>query len=341
MDETRTVLVTGGAGFVGSSLVAALVASGRDVVVADALNHPAASHNLTWLTGLERCRVIRVDLRDAQRVDELVSAVRPEWVFHLAAETHVDTSFNDPDRFKTVNVTGTENLINALRKAQNLYSEMQIADFRFIYISSILSDPREISNGLRGEETHQKFDSPYAMSKSVAEGVVMANINSGFANVIISKSSNNYGPRQLPEKLIPMAIVRSIKNLDLPVYGDGSQKRDWLHVADHVSALIRMAEAGELGATYRIGGKVLYSNLNVIEKICEQIDALQPAPSPRRRLMHRVQGRPADLSRRVLDTSKAECDLGWAAAVDFETGLRDTVRWYFDNRRWWADRFVS
>ncbi|MEM1413767.1 MAG: dTDP-glucose 4,6-dehydratase [Myxococcota bacterium] len=334
---SSTVLLTGGAGFIGSELVHQLLAETEARVVnVDALTYAANPMSLDDVADHPRYVFEQVDVNDREGIDALFAKYAPDTVYHLAAESHVDRSIDAPLVFVETNVVGTANLLHASRAYLDGAAGAAVKDrFRFIHIST---DEVFGSLGPEGkftETTPYDPSSPYSASKAASDHLVRAWARTFKLPVVVSNCSNNYGPRQFPEKLIPLMTVKGLAHEPLPVYGDGSNVRDWLHVSDHARALRRMAEAGEPGSTYCVGGNAERNNLQVVHGICDALDALRPGDTPRRELITFVTDRPGHDHRYAIDASKLERDLGWAPRHNFETGLKETVGWYLDNEPWW------
>lgn len=324
-----TALVTGGAGFIGSSLVLELLDAGWQVTVLDALTYAAAPGTIEILEQ-SKARLMDADVRDAKTVREIIAQTAPDVVFHLAAESHVDRSIDAPHDFVTTNINGTLELLEAFRTHAR-------PEACFIQVST-----DEVFGSLNADDppftetSRYAPSSPYSASKAGADHLVRAWAATHGLDVRISNCSNNYGPRQFPEKLIPLMTLKALEGQRLPVYGDGSNIRDWLHVADHARALRLIAERGKAGETYCIGGSAERSNLQVVERICEYLDTLEPAPTARRQQIEFVADRPGHDWRYAINSAKAREQLGWSPSHAFEVGLRETIDWYLANRDWWA-----
>ncbi|MCP2680181.1 dTDP-glucose 4,6-dehydratase [Maricaulaceae bacterium NA33B04] len=331
----KTALVTGGAGFIGSSVTLELLDAGWAVVVLDALTYAAAPGTVEMLER-SSARLIKEDVRQGSAVREIMASVKPDAVFHLAAESHVDRSIDAPDDFITTNINGTLELLEAFRTYRK-------PGAIFIQVST-----DEVFGSLNADEppftetSRYAPSSPYSASKAGADHLVRAWGATHSLDVRISNCSNNYGPRQFPEKLIPLMTLKALNGQTLPVYGDGSNIRDWLNVADHARALRLIAERGKAGETYCIGGSAERSNLQVVETICDYLDTLEPLQSPRRDAIDFVADRPGHDWRYAIKSAKAQRELDWSPAHSFEEGLQATIDWYLDNRSWWeplTDRY--
>lgn len=331
------VLVTGGAGFIGSNLVEALLArEGVEVLNVDKLVIPGTIATLQAFEANPAHRFVRLDLCDASVLARTVASFRPDVVFHLAAESHVDRSIDDPGAFVHSNVVGTFNLLEATRRYWRSLSPGDRNGFRFVHVST-----DEVMGSLEPDDppfteaSPYRPNSPYAASKASADHLARAWWHTYGLPIIVTNCSNNYGPRQYPEKLIPLAVTRALAGLEIPVYGDGSNVRDWIFVDDHVAALQRVATAGKTGATYVIGGGQERSNLELVETLCDLLDEMCPKASGSYRDQVRfVPDRPGHDYRYAIDSHRMEHELGWQPECRLAEGLRRTVRWYLDNAEW-------
>ncbi|SEE93931.1 dTDP-glucose 4,6-dehydratase [Rhizobiales bacterium GAS191] len=335
----KTVLVTGGAGFIGGHVVRELVASERyRVVNVDALTYAADHRLLEPLRMTGRYLFEKVDIRDGAAVKALYDRYSPDGVMHLAAESHVDRSIENPLVFVETNVLGTANLlVGALAHSATLEPARR-AEFRFLHVST---DEVFGSLGLEGafhEKTAYDPSSPYSASKASSDHMVRAWGRTYGLPVLITNCSNNYGPGQFPEKLIPLMILKAWRGEPLPVYGKGENVRDWLHVVDHARALQAVFERGTPGETYCVGGRSEKRNIDIVHAICDGLDAKlgQLACGPRRKLIAFVADRPGHDQRYAIDASRIEAELGWRPAMSIEAGLQDTIDWYLANEPWWA-----
>jgi dTDP-glucose 4,6-dehydratase len=329
------ILVTGGAGFIGTSVVRHLLGEGDEVVNLDKLTYAGSNPPLGVLAA-GRYALEVADVADAERVREILARHRPDAVMHLAAETHVDRSIDRPDDFIATNLLGTFTMLEAARDYWKGLAAP--GTFRFHHIST---DEVFGSLGAAGkftEETRYQPNSPYSASKAGADHLVCAWHATYGLPVVTTNCSNNYGPWQFPEKLIPLVILNALDGKELPVYGTGGNVRDWLYVEDHARALVQVLRQGRIGETYNVGGGEERSNIEIVRKICAILDELLPE-SPHRphdRLIRFVADRPGHDQRYAIDDSKLRRELGWAPRESLESGLRKTVRWYLDNRDWWA-----
>ncbi len=332
----RTVLATGGAGFIGSWVVRHLLrAGGVQVVNVDKLTYAADYKSVVLAGGAHNYRFEQADICDFPRMETLLRRYAPDVIMHLAAESHVDRSIDDAAAFIQTNVVGTSTM---LRAAQHYWSALDAARqhrFRFHHVST---DEVFGSLGAEGkftESTPYQPNSPYAASKAASDHLVRAWHRTYGLPVVITNCSNNYGPYQFPEKLIPLAIDKAILGEPLPVYGRGDNVRDWLYVEDHVRGLIKVCTEGRVGETYNLGGGAERTNLDVVERICDLVDELMPGfGRPRRSLITFVTDRPGHDHRYAIDATKIRRELGWSPRESFNSGLYRTVKWYLDNRDW-------
>jgi dTDP-glucose 4,6-dehydratase len=329
------VLVSGGAGFIGSAACRALVGRGAFVVNVDKLTYAANPRSLDAIADDPHYAFERLDICDRAAMDAVLAKHQPTAVLHLAAESHVDRSITGAAAFIDTNIAGTYHLLEAARHYCAALSPARREAFRFVHVST---DEVYGSLGAEGrfhEDTPYRPSSPYSASKAASDHLAQAWHRTYGLPVIVSNCSNNYGPRQFPEKLIPLTILKALAGEALPVYGDGANVRDWLHVEDHAAGLIALIEHGRPGERYNFGGDSERTNLAVVEHICATLDRLVPAARPRRELIAFVTDRPGHDRRYAIDASKVRRELGWQARQSFEAGLERTVRWYLDNRPWW------
>ena len=330
------VIVTGGAGFIGSALVRQLVAdTTAEIVIIDSLTYAASRATLAPLEATGRVRLIVEDIRNGAAMQQILALEQPGQIFHLAAETHVDRSIGDPSSFLTTNVMGTFNLLEAARTYWGgLKGEARDA-FRFVHISTDEVYGSLGEDGYFSERTAYDPSSPYSASKAASDHIAKAWQRTYELPVVISNCSNNYGPFQFPEKLIPLITLNAMEGKPLPVYGKGGNVRDWLYVEDHARALLLIAQNGALGETYVVGGRNERTNLHVVQTICDILDRLVPAAEPRRNSIIFVKDRPGHDHRYAIDATRLEIELGWKARETFETGLEQTIRWYLSHPEWW------
>ena len=340
------ILLTGGAGFIGSAVVRSIINQTKyDVVNLDKLTYAGNRESLYDVDKTSRYFFEHTDICDINRLRQIFDHHHPSAVMHLAAESHVDRSIDGPADFIDTNIVGTFNLLEAARYYYESLEEDKRAQFRFHHISTdeVYGD-LEGTEDLFTEETPYSPSSPYSASKAASDHLVRAWGRTYGLPIIITNCSNNYGPYHFPEKLIPHVILNAIHGKPLPIYGDGSQIRDWLYVEDHAKALIKVVTEGHVGETYNIGGHNEKTNLEVVETICDMLEELAPEKptgvNNYRDLITFVKDRPGHDVRYAIDASKIERALGWVPEETFESGLRKTVRWYLDNRQWW-ERVLS
>lgn len=335
----QTILVTGGAGFIGSAVVRLLLTETDAVVInVDKLTYAGNLDSLAPVSESSRYHFERIDVCDAQGVSRVLTKYRPNALMHLAAESHVDRSIDGPTEFITTNVVGTYTLLESARRYWEGLPAVERSRFRFHHVSTDEVFGSLDSEGLFSEVSPYQPNSPYAASKAASDHLVRAWHHTYDLPVVLTNCSNNYGPYQFPEKLIPLLILNAIEGKALPIYGDGRQVRDWLYVEDHARALYTVLQHGVSGETYNIGGHNERTNLEVVEGICALLDELRPQ-RPRgigrySALVTQVQDRPGHDRRYAIDASKIEQHLGWVPRESFESGLRRTVQWYLGNRGW-------
>ena len=333
-----TLLVTGGAGFIGSAVVRHLIQETEaTVVTVDALTYAGHRDNLAPVSGHPRHHFERADITDAPAMHRLFEEYAPGGVLHLAAESHVDRSIDGPAAFVQTNVVGTQVLLEAARTYWEAQGKPD--DFRFLHVSTDEVYGELGETGTFTEETPYDPSSPYSASKAGADHLARAWHRTYGLPVLLTNCSNNYGPYQHPEKLIPVVIRSALDGEPIPVYGDGKNVRDWLYVKDHVRALLRVLAEGTVGETYNVGGDCERENIAVVRQICDLLDEMRPAGGALDTTRHRdlitfVDDRPGHDWRYAIDASKIKDTLGWAPRVDFEEGLRRTVRWYAEHRGW-------
>jgi len=338
MPLTRKYLVTGGAGFIGSAVVRRLIeATDNAVLVVDKLTYAGNLDSLRSVSGSNRYAFEQADIVDAGAMRRIVSEFAPDVIMHLAAESHVDRSIDGPGEFIQTNVVGTFALLQAALNHWRGLPEDGKKKFRFHHISTDEVFGSLGADGLFREDTPYSPNSPYSASKAASDHLVRAWHHTYGLPVVMTNCSNNYGPYHFPEKLIPLTIINALEGRPLPVYGTGENVRDWLHVEDHAEALLLVAEQGRPGQGYNVGGHNELSNITVVRMICAILDELAPDASigSRERLITFVTDRPGHDARYAIDAGKIGRELGWKPRHTFENGLRDTVRWYLDNKTWW------
>ena len=333
------ILVTGGAGFIGSNFVLDWLRQSREGVVnVDKLTYAGNLQNLAPLKDDPLHHFSRSDICDRAAIDRLLATHRPRAIVHFAAESHVDRSILGPEEFVRTNIIGTFTLLEAARAFWDSLDTEAKSKFRFLHVST-----DEVYGSLLMEdapfaETHPyQPNSPYSASKAGSDHLVRSYFHTYGLPVLTTNCSNNYGPFQFPEKLIPLTIANALAGKPLPVYGDGLNVRDWLYVADHCSAIRRVLEDGRVGETYNVGGNSEMPNIDIVRRVCALVDELRPDPAgPRERLITFVKDRPGHDRRYAIDAAKIAAELGWQPAETFESGIRKTVAWYLDNQEWVA-----
>jgi len=331
------ILLTGGCGFIGSAVIRRAIAAGHHIINIDKLTYAASREALEAALHHAAHKLIQADITDAAAMRAAFTTHQPDAVMHLAAESHVDRSIDGPADFIHTNITGTFILLEAARAYYATLTPERRAAFRFHHIST-----DEVFGALADEDppfnAYTPYDprSPYSASKAASDHLVRAWAHTYALPTIVSNTTNNYGPWQFPEKLIPLTIINALAEKPLPVYGDGKNTRDWLYVDDHAEALLKIVESGSPGATYCIGARQPRRNLEVVQAICAILDELRPSPNgPRARLITFVRDRPGHDHRYEIDPGEAESALNWQANHDFTTGLRATIAWYLANQSWW------
>ncbi len=336
---SQPILVTGGAGFIGSNFVLDWLArSDEPVVNLDKLTYAGNLHNLDSLKHDPRHIFVRGDINDRALVEELLARHKPRAIVHFAAESHVDRSIHGPEDFVTTNINGTFHLLEAARAYWSGLAGAEKDGFRFLHVST-----DEVYGSLGPhdppftETTPYAPNSPYSASKAASDHLVRAYHHTYGLPTLTTNCSNNYGPYQFPEKLIPLMILNAINGKPLPVYGDGQNIRDWLYVADHCGGIREVLARGRVGETYNIGGWNEKTNLEVIHTVCALLDELKPGAAPYASLITYVKDRPGHDRRYAIDARKIERELGWKPQESFETGIRKTVQWYLDHMGWVED----
>ncbi|OXU15585.1 dTDP-glucose 4,6-dehydratase [Sedimentisphaera salicampi] len=330
------IIVTGGAGFIGSAVIRHIIKNAdHSVLNIDKLTYAGNLSSLKEVEGSDRYSFVQADICDKPAVQELFSSFKPDAVMHLAAESHVDRSIDGPADFIETNIIGTYNLLDISKKYFEQLQPGAKSRFRFHHIST---DEVYGSLGREGffkEETSYDPRSPYSASKASSDHLVKAWHHTYQLPIVLTNCSNNYGPYQFPEKLIPLIILNALEGKPLPVYGKGDNIRDWLYVEDHAEALAKVLFEGRPGESYNIGGHNEKTNLEVVQTICDLIDEIRPADKPRRELITFVKDRPGHDKRYAIDAGKIQSELGWQPKESFETGIRKTIQWYIDNQWWW------
>lgn len=328
-----TLLITGGAGFIGSAVVRLAVSRGMRVVNLDALTYAACLDNVAPVADNPLYHFEQANICDAAALSRIFAAHQPTAVMHLAAESHVDRSIDGPGAFIETNVTGTYTLLQAARA--HWEAQGKPADFRFHHISTDEVFGTLGATGQFTEDTPYAPNSPYSASKAASDHLVRAWHETYGLPVVLTNCSNNYGPYHFPEKLIPVVILNALAGQPIPVYGQGLNVRDWLYVEDHADALLAVLARGENGRSYNIGGENEAHNIDLVQMICAILDRLRPADRPYASLITYVSDRPGHDLRYAIDPSRIRSELGWRPSVTLEQGLEKTVRWYLDNEEWW------
>jgi dTDP-glucose 4,6-dehydratase len=335
----NTVLVTGGAGFIGSNFILQrMKEDSTSIVNLDLLTYAGNPNNLAGVTGDRRYEFVRGDIGDSDLVNALLRRSQPEAIVHFAAESHVDRSIRGPEAFISTNIDGTFALVEEIKDYWLALPEDDRKTFRFLHVStdevygSLGPDDPPFS-----ETTPYAPNSPYAASKAASDHLVRAYHHTYGLPTLTTNCSNNYGPFQFPEKLIPLMILNARDGKPLPVYGDGKNVRDWPYVEDHCSAIATVLRSGRPGETYNIGGWNEKPNMEIVETICDLVEEMAPGAKSRRELITFVKDRPGHDRRYAMDARKIERELGWKPKETFETGIRKTVRWYLENEEWVRD----
>jgi dTDP-glucose 4,6-dehydratase len=336
--QANPILVTGGAGFIGSNFILQwLTTETGSIINLDKLTYAGNLANLEGASSDPRYRFVHGDIGDRPLIAELLQGHQPRAIVHFAAESHVDRSIHGPDDFVRTNVNGTFNLLEEVRAYWSVLPEDQKAEFRFLHVST-----DEVYGSLGpndppfSEATAYAPNSPYSASKAASDHLVRAYHHTYGLPTLTTNCSNNYGPYQFPEKLIPLVVLNALNGKALPVYGDGQNVRDWLYVADHCDAVRTVLRKGRVGETYNIGGRNEKRNLEIVNVICATLDELRPkdAVVPHAKLITFVQDRPGHDRRYAIDARKIEAELGWKPKETFETGIRKTIEWYLANHAW-------
>lgn len=327
------ILVTGGAGFIGSAVVRLAVTLGHEVINLDALTYAGRLENVAEVAENPLYTFEKADIRDCHALERIFCDYKPEAVMHLAAESHVDRSIDGPVDFIETNITGTYNMLEAARS--HWVREGKPESFRFHHISTDEVYGSLGDEGFFTEETAYNPRSPYSASKASSDHLVRAWHETYGLPVVLTNCSNNYGPYHFPEKLIPKVILNALQGKKIPVYGQGLNVRDWLYVEDHAYALLLTLEKGKPGRSYNVGGENERRNIDLVETICAILDEKRPQNRPYSSLITYVTDRPGHDARYAIDATRIRQELGWRPSVTVEEGLEKTVQWYLDNRAWW------
>lgn len=335
------ILITGGAGFIGSNLVRRMVLQGHEVLNLDKLTYAGNLNSLSDLAGVRNYHFAQADIVDANAVSTAIESFQPTAIMHLAAESHVDRSIDGPREFINTNVGGTLNLLLASLAYWRNLPEVAKPSFRFLHVSTDEVYGSLGATGFFTEETRYEPHSPYSASKAASDHLVRAWHDTYGLPVLITNCSNNYGPFQFPEKLIPVVILKCLRHEPIPVYGKGENVRDWLYVEDHCEALDVVLHRGQNGRTYNVGGNNEWKNISLVQLLCQLMDELSPMTKPigasnsHASLITFVTDRPGHDLRYAIDSSRLKTELGWLPKQDHQSGFLKTVQWYLDNRSWW------
>lgn len=332
-------IVTGGAGFIGSNLVRALVRTGHKVLNIDNLTYAGNLHSIADIAKEENYFFSKTDIVNGREIQNLVNEFGPQAIIHLAAESHVDRSIDNPSQFIETNVLGTFHVLQAALDHWKKLTVDEAKTFRFIHVSTDEVFGSLGSSGYFTETTPYAPHSPYSASKAASDHLVRAWHDTYGLPTIVTNCSNNYGPFQFPEKLIPVVILKSLRGETIPVYGNGQNVRDWLYVEDHCDALKLVLAKGKPGETYNIGGNNELTNIELVQRICKILDELHPSPKLVSYVnqIRFVTDRPGHDLRYAIDSTKLRTELGWSPKHDSYSGLRHTIEWYLKNRIWWED----
>lgn len=327
------ILVTGGAGFIGSAVVRLAIARGHEIINLDALTYAGCLENIAGIADSPLYAFEHVDIRNRSALDGVFAQHQPDAVMHLAAESHVDRSIDGPGDFVETNITGTYNMLEAARSYWTAHGKPD--SFRFHHISTDEVFGSLGPDGLFTENTPYDPRSPYSASKAASDHLVRAWAETYGLPVVLTNCSNNYGPYHFPEKLVPVVILNALAGKDIPVYGEGLNVRDWLYVEDHADALLLVLEKGALNRSYNIGGENEARNIDLVRMLCGILDAKRPKNEPYSQQITFVQDRAGHDLRYAIDPSRIREELSWRPSVTLEEGLEKTVQWYLDNEDWW------
>lgn len=329
------LIVTGGAGFIGSAVVRRAVAEGHEVINLDALTYAACLDNVASVADAPNYSFVKADIRDRAALDAVFAAHAPDAVMHLAAESHVDRSIDGPGEFIATNITGTYTLLEAARKYWVQAGRSETFRFQHISTDEVYGSLPDDPGVLFTETTPYDPRSPYSASKAASDHLVRAWHHTYGLPVVLTNCSNNYGPFHFPEKLVPVVILNALAGKPIPVYGAGENVRDWLYVEDHAAALLTVLARGEVGRSYNIGGENEARNIDLVRMICAILDAKRPRSVPHAEQIVFVADRPGHDARYAIDPARIAAELGWRPSVTLQQGLEKTVQWYLDNEPWW------
>lgn len=330
------ILVTGGAGFIGSNFVLMAVNDGHEIINVDALTYAGNVESLKSISDNPHHRFFHADIADKNGITELLNQYQPDAIVNFAAESHVDRSIDGPAAFVQTNVVGTLNLLECARDYWRALEGAKQSGFRFLHVSTDEVYGSLGETGAFTEQTPFAPNSPYSASKAASDHLVRAFHHTYGLPTVTTNCSNNYGPHQFPEKLIPLIIQKALSGSPLPIYGDGKNIRDWLYVTDHCTAIMKVLKSGRLGETYNVGGDAERENIAVVKAICSVLDTMRPRSDGKSyaEQMTFVKDRPGHDRRYAIDASKIKSELGWSPAVDFEQGIESTIQWYLDHQDW-------
>tara|TARA_Y100000589_G_scaffold61349_1_gene52445 strand:+ start:3910 stop:4974 length:1065 start_codon:yes stop_codon:yes gene_type:complete len=336
INEQKKIIITGGAGFIGGSLIRSLIRDKKYLIFnIDKLGYAS---DISWIKDHEdykkRHFLLKIDLRDKESISKLVNEISPELIIHFAAESHVDRSIDNPINFIESNILGTFNLLEAARNYWERLSTEDKSAFKFLHISTDEVYGSLGDFGKFNEDTKYSPRSPYSASKASSDHLVTSWNHTYGLPTLITNCSNNYGPYQFPEKLIPLSIIKALKGERIPLYGNGLNIRDWLFVEDHINAIMLVASNGKIGNSYCIGGYGEKNNQNVLETICRIMDKNFPKDYPHASLIEKVKDRPGHDKRYAIDSEKITKELGWLPKTSFEEGIQKTISWYVNNLNW-------
>ena len=331
------IIVTGGAGFIGTHVLKALLSQVyvSRVLNIDVLTYAGNLKSFIHLGNSEKYSHKKIDISDANSISTVLKQFQPDAIMHLAAESHVDRSISGPKEFLRTNINGTYVLLEEVRKYLQDKPRQFKKKFRFHHVSTDEVYGTLGEDGVFTEETAYDPRSPYSASKAASDHLVRAWHHTYGINVVITNCSNNYGPYQYPEKLIPVVISNALEGMPIPIYGTGQNVRDWLYVEDHVSGLLVALKDGLTGATYNIGGNNERKNIEIVRAICEELDDQCPSINSYSNLITYIEDRPGHDQRYAVDATKIKNDLGWSPRTSFEEGIKKTVTWYIENKKWW------
>ena len=327
------ILVTGGTGFIGSAVVLQAIRNGHQIINVDCLTYAAAAASLDAVADHPAYAFAQVDIRDRAALDTVFAQHQPDAVMHLAAESHVDRSIDGPAEFVETNVIGTFHMLEAARAYWVARGKPDAFRFHHISTDEVFGSLGE--TGMFNEDTRYDPRSPYSASKAGSDHLVRAWGETYGLPILLTNCSNNYGPRQFPEKLIPVTILNALAGKPLPIYGAGLNVRDWLYVEDHADALLTVLTQAAPGATYAIGGENEARNIDIVQAICQILDARRPDHAPHADLITHVTDRPGHDARYAIDPARIRADLNWQPSLELQEGLERTVDWYLDNEAWW------